>query len=214
MHGSWIPVSSGGGGSLLTGNNPYATGTWRNEDGFEQWFSESVRKRGISDPDSLGEVERNRLSGVMAMEYIRDHPLRTLGLGLKKSHIFWIYPITHSDSYLPVQAVAVGADAVLLLGAALGAAAGWKRRRQLLPLFLAMAFFWIVQVVLHAEARFRLPIVPILGVLFGYGALVYRNGLRGALATPGERIAFSLSAAGILAVYGFTGWMFLRGVIH
>ncbi len=216
IHGSWIPVSSGGGGSLLTGNNPYATGTWRSEDGFDQWFSESAKRKGIADPNSLGEVETNRLSGVIAREYMREHPGRTLGLALKKSHIFWIYPITHTDSYLPVQAVAVGVDALLLLGASLGAVAGWKYRRQLLPLYLAILFFWLVQAVLHAEARFRLPLVPILCVLFGYGAatLASRSRLRSAFAPPGPRIAFCLCATGIIAAYGFTGWMFLRGVIH
>jgi 4-amino-4-deoxy-L-arabinose transferase-like glycosyltransferase len=216
IHGSWIPVSSGAGGSLLTGNNPYATGTWRNEDGFEQWFKETAHKEGIDDPNALGEVESNRLCGAIAREYMRDHPGRTLGLALKKSQIFWVYPITHSDSYLPVQAVAVGVDALLLLGAALGAVAGWKHRRQLLPLFLAIAFFWLVQAVLHAEARFRLPLVPILCVLFGYGAatLVSRDRLRSTFALQGPRIAFCLCAAGIVVVYGFTGWMFLRGMIQ
>lgn len=216
IHGSLIPVSSGGGGSLLTGNNPYATGTWRTENGFEQWFRERAREKGIEDPSALGEAAANDLSGVIAREYMRDHPVQTLGLALRKSHIFWIFPITHSDSYLPVQAVAVGADALLLLGAALGAVAGWKFRRQLLPLFLAMVFFWLVQAVLHAEARFRLPVVPLLCVLFGYGAatLVSRSRLKETFGLPGPRVVFCSCAAGIIAVYVFTGWMFLRGMIH
>ncbi len=214
-HGSLIPISAGGGSSLLTGNNPFSTGGWRLEPGFQEWYVEQARQRGVDDPGALDEVGRSGLSGEIALSYILEHPLDALVRGLKKSHIYWIYPITHSDSNIGLQAVAVGFDALLYGGLSLGIVFSALSYRRFIPLYTALAFFWIVHAILHAEARFRLPVVPILILFFSMGcvALVERGGRQELLASRARRIwviSLLLAAAG---VYALTAWLFIRGDI-
>jgi 4-amino-4-deoxy-L-arabinose transferase-like glycosyltransferase len=215
LHGSLIPVSSGGGNSLLTGNNPFATGGWRLEPGFQEWYVEQARERGVSNPEGLDEVTRSRLSGDIAIGYILKHPLHALVLGLKKSHIYWIYPISHSDSNVGLQAVAVGFDALLYMGVSIGIVFSAISYRKFIPLYAALVFFWGIHAILHAEARFRLPVVPVLIFFFSLGCLaLVEKGRRNALLGSHLRrrwIAFLLLA--VVGAYGVTVWMFISGDI-
>jgi len=215
LHGSVIPVSAGGGNSLLTGNNPFSTGGWRLEPGFQEWYVEQARRRGVEDPDALGEVNRSRLSGEIAVSYILDHPLDAIRLGLKKSHIYWVYPITHSDRNVGLQAFAVGFDMLLYAGVSFGILFSVLSCRRFIPLYAALAFFWGVHAVLHAEARFRLPIVPILILFFSLGlAVLLERGWRDDLlaSTLRRRWIASLLLA-VAGVYGLTAWLFIMGDI-
>jgi hypothetical protein len=215
IHGSLIPISSGGGNSLLTGNSPFSTGGWRLEPGFQEWYVEQARKLGVENPDELDEVARSRLSGAVAADYILEHPLDALGLGLKKSHIYWIYPISHSDSNIGLQAVAVGLDALLYAGASIGLVFSFISYRKFVPFYAALAFFWAVQVVLHSEARFRLPVVPVLILFFSLGcvALLDKGKRETCLGSPVRRrwVAFLLFA--VAGAYGITAWLFIAGDI-
>jgi 4-amino-4-deoxy-L-arabinose transferase-like glycosyltransferase len=213
VHHAVIPISSGGGNSLLTGNNPFATGTWRTAEGFDLWYEARAREMGVEDVDRLPEVQKSTLSGKIALDYIFSHPLEVARLLVKKSYVYWIYPITHSDSDIPVQAVAVGCDFILLLGSVLGILAAGNQGAWRMPLYVAMFFFFVTQVVLHAEARFRLPVVPLLGVLFGGGlASLIDGGGAHTLISPGRtRTAFGAAALLITAIYVLTGVLFVTG---
>ncbi|MGB5872195.1 MAG: glycosyltransferase family 39 protein [Bacteroidota bacterium] len=215
LHGSLIPVSAGGGNSLLTGNNPFSTGGWRLETGFQEWYAEQARRRGVEDPDALDEVSRSRLSGDIAVSYILGHPLDATRLGLKKSHIYWIYPITHSDSNIGLQVLAVGFDALLYAGISFGILFSIISYRRFIPLYAALAYFWGVHAVLHAEARFRLPVVPILILFFSLGCVVllekgWRDELLG---SPLRRRWIASLLLAVAGVYGLTAWLFIKGNI-
>lgn len=215
IHGALVPVSSGGGNSLLTGNNPYATGTWSVGSGFAAWYEGQARMLGVSDVSLLSEVERSALSGRIALDYILSHPYEVLLLAVKKAYIFWVYPIAHTDSNVPVQLVAVAADGILYLGTAVGVVVLWAHRWRLLPALAAIGFFSLVHMGLHSESRFRLPIVPLLVIGFACGAaeLLDRQGLR-SLVRDRWRRRWVLGLAGVVvAVYALTGALFLKGLV-
>jgi 4-amino-4-deoxy-L-arabinose transferase-like glycosyltransferase len=212
LFGELVPITSGGGSSFLTGNNPYATGTYRTREGFDQYFSAEAREKGV-DAGALNEVERSRVAGKIGREYVLDHPGEALGLAVKKSYIFWVYPITHSDSYLPLQAAAVGVDGLLALLCVAGGVALWPERRKFIVPALAFLFFWGVQAVLHSEARFRLPLIPLTAVIAGVGiTTLIQDYTRGTLlAVRGSRIALGVGWGLVVLVYGATGVLHVLG---
>ena len=215
IHRTLIPISSLGGHLVLVGNNPYATGTWSTRPGFEQWYRDELRKKGILEPASLTEVERGRIAGRVGTEYMVTHPLEVAGRAITKAHIFWFYPITNSDSNLPLQGVAVMADVLLYLAAVLGMVRMKSAGSRLVPVVGAIAFFAVVPLVLHAEARYRLPLVPFICMFAGWAALpaMDEDDWRRLLA-DGRRFRWAVAGTtGMVIVYAVTGWMVLTGSI-
>lgn len=214
--GSVVPIASGGGSSLLTGNNPYASGTWRAREGFEAWFQRQASERGVPDVSALNESARSTLSAKIAQDYIASHPVGTFLLAAKKTYIFWVYPILHTDSYVPMQAVAVGSDAFLLMACVLGAVGMGFLKTRLLPVWAAVLFFWLVQAVLHSESRFRLPIIPLLAILAGWAMVILwrRARLKVLLRKPARRKVLACALAGVVGLYAVTGALFLSGIVQ
>ncbi len=215
IHGTLVPVSSWGGNFLLIGNNPFATGTWSVKHGFEAWHKNKANEHGVSDISTLSEIERGSLNRDIALEYILSNPLHALQLATKKAFIFLVYPITNSDSNVPLQAVAVASDFALLIPAAIGFVASWDKRRRLLPVYMAALFFFVMQLVLHAEARYRLPIVPLLCLFFGFGVAIVadREKLKTFLDVRRQRLIGISLVVSVVLVYLLTGWLFLQGSI-
>jgi 4-amino-4-deoxy-L-arabinose transferase-like glycosyltransferase len=213
IHHALVPISSGGGNSLLTGSNPYATGTWRVEEGFEQWYSEQAKGFGVADVTALSETERSELSGRIAREYIRTHPLDVLRLVMKKAHILLVYPITHSDSLVPLQALAVGFDFLLVLGAAVGIVASFRGRGRPGIIYASIVFFVLVQLVFHSESRFRLPLLPLVCMLFGVGiaTVVDKDRLKELFSVKENTYGVLAAVTLVMVVYVLTGVLFLKG---
>jgi len=213
--GSVVPVASGGGSSLLTGNNPYAIGTYRVREGYDEWFRGKALEKGVADVSRLNESERSALSARIARDYMTAHPVETVLLAVKKSYIFWVYPILHTDSYVPLQLLAVGCDAILLTLFAVGVIGMGFLKGRLLPVWAAVLFFWLVQALLHSESRFRLPLIPLLAIFAGWAlVLLWRRSRRTRLLRSRARrgmIAWAL--AGIVSLYALTGVLFMRGII-
>jgi 4-amino-4-deoxy-L-arabinose transferase-like glycosyltransferase len=210
VHGVIVPISLWGGQSLLLGNNPYSTGTWSVQPGFDDWFENELRARGIGSRGRLSELQVSRASSQIAIDYIVSHPLETTNSFAKKAHIFFIYPVTNSDTNIPLQAVAVGADVLLLLGVILGVMASWDQRGNLLPLLTLIGFFFLVHVLLHAEARYRLPVVPFLCFLFGVGLTTLMNKEERAIFLSRRRWQAGIVLSSLVfLVYSLTAWMFL-----
>jgi len=211
-----VPVGSGAGDSFLTGNNPYATGTWRVLGGFEEWRMEQSLAHGLQRADSLDEVHHAAVSGILAREYIISHPGEIAALVVKKTQIFWIYPIDHNDESRLLQLGEVLIDALLYVGVILGlVVAPRPLMRRLTPLIGACFFFWLTQVVLHSEARFRLPLIPILALFWGIGASNLANsGLKRFFLDSARRTWLLVGTGMVVLIYGATGWMFLHGMIQ
>jgi 4-amino-4-deoxy-L-arabinose transferase-like glycosyltransferase len=209
VHDAFVPISTWSGRSLLIANNPFATGTWSVKPGFDKWLSAQLSDRGLPPIEDIPEAERDGVSRSIALAYMTGHPLETASLTLTRAHMFWIYPVVHTDSYLPVQALALGADILLFLGAAIGTVLIRGHADRFLPLMVVVAVLCCTHIILQAEARYRLPLSPFLCMFFG-GGMSLARGIRDA---SEQRIAVIRAAiAGgvvIVIVYGYTGWLFL-----
>jgi hypothetical protein len=229
LHGELIPVSTFAGPSLLLGNNPFSHGTTRLDDGFDEWFARKVEDRTGKTREELTEAAWSEVSGEIAHDYIREHPGKWLLLLLRKAQVMLVYPITNSDTYPLVQMLAVCAEGFLLLAAALGLLtpvparvpvgragflSGRRRGGTLAWLAVVVVFFLLVHIVLHAEARYRLPLVPLLCVLAGVGLAHPIPGTnRWRAWTVQRRVSLALLWVCIIGLYGVTGWMYMNGLI-
>ncbi len=212
---AFVPISSWGGSSLIIGNNPYATGTWRVKEGYDKWYNEQAIKRGINNLSELNEVEKNSLSKDIAIEWMRSNPGKIIELAFKKAHMFSVYPATHTDRIIWIQLIAVIIDFLLLIGVILGIFIAPKSQKRTLLIACAVLFFFLLQVILHAEARYRLPLIPLISIFFGWGMIplfdkqqreFFRSSKR-KITTAGILIGF------VIIIYTGTGIMFLTGLI-
>ena len=181
--------------------------------GFDDWYAMTAGKHGVQDVYALTEVERSALSGRLAWEYIITHPVDALRLCAKKAHIFWIYPATHSDSNTRLQAVACMSDIFLWVGVCLGIVLTWASRHRLLSVFAALITFSLVHVAMHAEARYRVPLTPLMAVFFGAGgAMAVDNDRRKAFfSVKRNRAVTGIMLAFFGIVYLYTALLYLSG---
>lgn len=214
LHGTFVPVSTWGGISLLLGNNPYSTGTWSVKPGFDEWLKEQAEQRGLRIEQS-NERQRSALGRELAVTFITEHPAEALSLAVKKLYMFAVYPLAHSDSDIGVQAVCVAGDITLYVLAGLGFVALGNARRQLLPWFVAIVFFTLLHVVMHVEARYRLPVVPFIALLAGAGVtlLMDTQRLKDFLHIRRHQHAVGAWVTIVALVYAYTALQFFSGNI-
>ncbi len=212
LHGTFVPVSSWGGISLLLGNNPYSTGTWSSKPGFEEWVKKEAEHRGIRLAET-NEIERSALGRDLALAYVADHPMDALNLTIKKLYMYAVYPIAHSDTAVAVQAVCVAGDMGLYVLAGLGVLALGKARHKVSGWFVAILFFSAVHMLMHVEARYRLPVVPFIALLAGAGGalLMDTQARREFLHIPRHRRWVGSWMTAVVVVYGYTAWQFFSG---
>ncbi len=213
IHNAFVPVSSWSGISFLLGNNPYSNGTWSGKPGFADWFAAKAEENGI-DIGRSTEIERSALGKKLALEFIASQPQEMMKLALVKLYMHWVYPITNSDSNTKLQALCVVADIVLYALGGLGLiAVGTKRK--MAPLLAAIIFFTVLQVLMHCESRYRLPIMPFISILAaaGLSVLIDTRALREFVHVARNKYMAVLWLLFVVFVYAFTGWQFLSGKI-
>jgi hypothetical protein len=212
VHGTFVPVSSWGGISLLLGNNPYATGTWSSKPGFDEWVKREAEQRGLRLAEA-NEMQRSALGRELALEYVADHPIEALNLTIKKLYMYAVYPIAHSDTATALQAVCVASDIGLYVLAGLGVIALGKGRHKVSGWFAATIFFSALHVLMHVEARYRLPVVPFIALLAGAGGalLMDTHARREFLHIPHHRRMVGAWMMAVAMVYGYTAWQFFSG---
>jgi hypothetical protein len=208
VHHEIVPVSSFSGSSLLMGNNPFTHGSTKFDPGYDAWRREQLRAHGISDEAS--EYVRTTAEGRIAVEYMAAHPWNTSLLMLEKAYVFWFYPLSHQQFNVPLKAAMMGADVLLYLGAAAGFVAAWHLRKRLGLLLVPLAAFTLLHIVLHAEARYRVPVVPLICVMFGGVTEAWRERLS-VLEDPRSLRRALVLAGAIVAIYGLTGGLFFLG---
>lgn len=215
IHDALVPVSLWGGRSMVVANNPFATGTWSNHPGFESWFDEELSRRGITDRSELTEYQLSTISREIGFDFLKENPGTGLSLAAIRAHIFWIYPITNSDSNMILQGIAVGTDFILLALLIIGISGFREWEPRLMPMCAALAVFFLIHLVLHSEARYRLPIVPFLCLFAGVGVGRLMDGTlrREFMAERSRRSRLMAGGALLVAVYGYTGFLFLQGRI-
>jgi 4-amino-4-deoxy-L-arabinose transferase-like glycosyltransferase len=212
IHNDFVPVSSFGGRSLLLGNNPYAHGTTKLDRGFQEWLTARLKERGVARADSLNEVQEIAYERSIALEYMTDHPAHTLALAIEKAFVFWIYPLSHQPGNHPLQAVLMAFDIIVSLSALVGIALAMLRGIRMFPFGIVLGFFTLVHAILHSEARYRLPLLPLLCILAGGILQAADRGNRRALMS--DRRSRTIIASGmiiLLLLYGWAGWIVMSG---
>lgn len=212
IHSTFVPVSTFGGRSLLLGNNPYSHGTTNLDSGFQEWLAARLKDRGVAGANSLNEVREIEHERSIALEFMADHPARTFTLALKKVFVFWIYPLSHQSGNHPLQAFLMGSDVLLYLAALGGTVLARIRGLRLFPLWSVLGFFTLVHAVLHAEARYRLPLLPIVCILAA--GIFYATdpvSRRVVLTDRRSKIILSGCLLVLLFLYGIAGWVLLSG---
>ena len=213
IHHAFVPVSTFSGTSLLIGNNPYSNGTTALPPQYFAWVDSEATLRGLPDPAAMTEVGREHFHRDVALSWIADHPAEWSRLLLKKLEVLWIYPVTTTAENHKVQAVAMAADALLWLGALAGILVLWKERRIFLLFSTVIICVTFAHVIMHTEARYRLPLIAVLGIFFGPGSMLIlqhpweslRNSSRGALASAGVvalLLIIGYLAAGVMFFHG------------
>jgi hypothetical protein len=213
VHGAFVPVATVTGGAMLVGNNPFVHGTPAVPPEYDQWVRDQAWDRGVDDFDTLSEVGKSRVMTEIAVEYITANPRHALRLAGEKLFVLVLYPIAHSAGDLRVQALAVFADIVfgcVVLVGLIGSRKNWIR---LLPVYLLVLYTAGVHMVMHAEARYRLPVVAVVALLFGYGLVLVRDRklMRERMRPTRAKVALIALCACFLAAYGYTGWLYLHG---
>jgi len=170
-----VLIISTTGETFWRGNNMYAVGTSLAKDGrsiLELWpedFRNKIYK--------MDEMRQKKFFETEALEFIKNHPLDTVKLYIKKMYYFWwfspqsgaLYPRTYLIVYkclYPIFLIfsAVGASTALFFR-------GEAPRSNALVMIFILTSVCLTQSLFYVEGRHRWLVEPLLAVFFSYGVL-------------------------------------------
>jgi len=212
---AFVPVSTFSGTSLLMGNNPFSNGTTALPKEYFDWVRAEGARRGFADLDSVDEVTRDRVHREIALDWIRSHPSEWLRLMGRKLEVFWIFPVTTTAENHAMQAVVMGADVVLWIGALFGVVVLWGKKKEILLLSSIILVVTSAHVMMHTEARYRLPLLALLALFFGPGLAWLLDPLQRTSIRVRRAAVGSAAAVALLLVVGYltAGLMFIHGEV-
>ncbi len=176
-----VPVGASGGVNFYIGNNPASDGSTAIVPGTRaDWWGGYNDAIAIAEKDLGRKLKLSEVSDYYfhrGFEYIKTHPGEAGALTLKKFQMFWgagerandkyIYFFWHlaKMKYVPLPGFWLVAPLAIL-----GAVLLWRRRNELVMFYLFVGLYSIGVIVFFVNARFRLPIVPVLCMFAAYGA--------------------------------------------
>lgn len=174
-------LNTNAGFNLYLGNNPAATG---------MFVSIAQTPRGATWNElrkDVGEVRASETLGKEAVGWIKEHPTAFLALALRKAAYFWTPPFHEGEAQTSKIELVVRAlwaiQYLVILAAAVGTLfIASTRNRRIAILWFALASYTAVHMLFYVIFRYRLPIMPFVGVLAA--ATVERLLLRWRLAGP------------------------------
>jgi len=177
-----VPVGASGGVNFYIGNNPVSDGSTAIVPGTRaDWWGGYEDAIGIAEKDLGRKLKLSEVSDYYfqrGFDYIKSHPSEATALMAKKFQMFWgagerandkyIYFFWHlaKMKYLPLPGFWLIAPLAIL-----GAVLLWRRRSELVMFYLFVALYSVGVIVFFVNARFRLPIVPVLCLFAAYGAV-------------------------------------------
>ncbi len=187
--GAIVPVGTSGGVNFFIGNNPLSDGSTAIVPGTRaDWWG------GYNDAIAIAERDRGHkltLAEVSdyyfdrGFEFMRARPEQARALMLKKLRMFWGAGERANDKFIYFFWHLVGMKYVLLPGfwlvAPLGMLGGvllWRRRSELAMFYLFIALYSIGVVAFFVNARFRLPIIPVLTLFSAYASVYLVSAFR------------------------------------
>jgi hypothetical protein len=165
---AWVPLRSVMGLQLWLGNNPGATPLWLGQQ--HPIFNSTEREK----YEEMGEIAYMREKKDLALEYAAEHPGRVAELSWRRFLTVWsggtAYP---ARDFLASRSVWFRYVLLFNVAASIGALAGivilWRRRSAFaLPLAVAPIVYPLPYYVTLVEPRYRLPIDPMVLLLFAF----------------------------------------------
>ncbi len=155
LFGTFVPVRTGSGASLLESLGPWADGG----PGMEKIEYPPVA-------DDANEVQRDAVYRDAALSWMREHPAESLQLAWTKLIRTWSItmnaPGYQSGLYAVICWLSVFPIFVL---AAVGALYQWRRWWLMAFLLAPAAYFTLVHMVFVGSVRYRLPAMPLIFIL-------------------------------------------------
>jgi hypothetical protein len=180
---AFIPVSTNGGYTLLTGNNPSAQGRYNAEDSLVTELSKDP-----ADQVAMDRVARERAMtwiGAHPMGFVRLIPLKIWRLWAGDGEAEWLYQAGYAgyDTYAwlfrLVRVVNQAAYWLVLGLAAASVPAMWRRRRSLPPWcwsgWAAIGYFTVISVVFSGQSRFHFALMPFIALYAAWGIVAWRG---------------------------------------
>lgn len=155
LFGSFVPVRTGGGASLMEALGPWADGG----PGMDRIIYPAF-------PPGADEVERDGLCRAAAIDWARSNPAAAARLAWLKLRRTWSI-VLHAEGYAsPFYSIVCRLTVAPVFALALVGAWLWRRRPADLALLLLPAgYFTLVHVVFVGSVRYRVPAMPFLFVL-------------------------------------------------
>jgi 4-amino-4-deoxy-L-arabinose transferase-like glycosyltransferase len=155
-------LNTNGGFNLYLGNNPAATGMFVS-------IADTPRGSTWQALRSVGEVRASEVLKNEAILWIKAHPSEFMGLAIKKLAYFWMPPIHGSTDQSTIERLIRNLWAIqfiaLIVAALGGLACKQLRTKELAILWLSIAFYSAVHMLFYVIFRYRVPIMPLLGIL-------------------------------------------------
>ncbi len=155
LFGSFVPVRTGSGESLLEALGPWADGG----PGMDRIVYPAF-------PPGADEVERDRLCRVAAIDWARSNPRAAAALAWKKLCRTWSIVI-HAQGYTsPFHKLVCWLTVAPIFGLAVVGVWLWRRRpADIALLLLPAAYLTLMHVVFVGSVRYRVPAMPFLFIL-------------------------------------------------
>jgi 4-amino-4-deoxy-L-arabinose transferase-like glycosyltransferase len=174
-----VPIASSGGVNFYIGNNPEADGRTAIVPGTAApWWGGNEEAIAIAERavgKKLTPAQASSYYFRQGFQFITSQPARAVRLFLHKLRMFWTSEERSNDKFIYFFWNLAGMDKVPLPGfwivtplALLGILLQWKRRRELSTLFLFILAYMLGVTVFFVNARFRLPVVPLLIVFASF----------------------------------------------
>ena len=205
---SIVPIAASGGVNFYIGNNPASDGSTAIVPGTRaDWWGGYHDAIEIAERDEGRKLKLAEVSDYYysrGVQWIERHPGDAAAHFWKKFRVFWSGPERANNKFIYFFWNLAGMRYVPLPGfwlitplALLGAVLLWRRRRHMSALYLFVVTYMAGVVLFFVNARFRLPVVPVL-ILFAAFAAVYladtirRKNMRAYAAIAGFALAFLL----------------------
>jgi tetratricopeptide (TPR) repeat protein len=177
----FVPIASQGGVNFYIGNNPKSDGRTAVVPGtrWDWWggYQDAIRLAETEEGRTLRPSEVSNYYFAKGLRFVFGSPAESVPLMARKLALFWAGGERANNKYIYFFWHQSGMSKVPLPGFWLIAPLGlagmvllWRRRRGLALLYIFIITYMVGVVAFFVNARFRLPVVPVLIVFAAYAA--------------------------------------------
>jgi 4-amino-4-deoxy-L-arabinose transferase-like glycosyltransferase len=168
-----VPIASSAGVNFYIGNNPVSDGRTAIVPGtIAPWWGGNEEVIAIAEHATGKKLNPSQVSNYyfrQGLDFIKSRPGQAARLFFKKLRMFWTSEERSNDKFIYFFWNLSGMGKIPLPGfwliaplALLGMVIQWRRRRDLSILFLFITMYMVGVIAFFINARFRLPVLPVL----------------------------------------------------